>query len=50
MNILTNKNAAKRNNILIILDNASSHKTGSVKEFIENEEHIQHLFQRILQN
>ena len=35
MNFLTNKNAAKRNNILIILDNASSHKTGSVKEFIE---------------
>ena len=35
MNFLTNKNAAKRNNILIILDNASSHKIGNVKEFIE---------------
>ena len=35
MYFLTNKNTAKRNNILIILDNASSHKTGSVKEFIE---------------
>ena len=35
MEFLTIDNAIKRNKILIILDNSSSHRAGSVKNFIE---------------
>ena len=35
MNFLTCQNSAKRNRILIILDNASSHRAENMKSFIE---------------